>query len=210
MKIGIVLPSRGLIFSKVIEAIERERKHYETTLYISHDLPIPKGHNDLCEKALEDGNQYILFIEEDCVIPARAIEKLLAATADIACIDYGVSGWSCITKNKKGEILWAGLGCTLVTRAVFEALERPYFRVDRVLRLNDMTWQDLPQSYIETKNYGSLDIWFFTKAKEKGFKIVQVEGECEHLKLVELGKRETNHGLHTIERKPEIKNHQVI
>lgn len=210
MKIGIVLPTRGLIFSKTIEAIERERKGYETTLYISNDLPIPKGHNELCVKALEDGSDYILFIEEDVVIPARSFEKLLAVNADIACIDYGVSGWSCITKNKEGQILWCGVGCTLVKREVLEALERPYFRADMALSLPDMVWKQLPEEYVKTRNYGNLDIWFCTKAREKGFKIVQVEGECEHLQLVELGEKGKNYGIHNIQRKPEIKNHQVI
>ena len=162
--IGIVLPSRGLIFSKTIEAIERERKNYETKLYISHDLPIPEGHNNLCNKALGDGNQYILLVEEDVVIPAGAIEKLLAVQADIACIDYGVSAWSCVTKNKEGDILWCGLGATLIHRRVFEVLERPYFRADMVLDLPDFKWRQLPEQYVKTRNYGSLDIWFFTKA----------------------------------------------
>lgn len=214
-KIGVVLPTRGMVFSRTIEALEGERKNlnkdYETTLYISHNLPIPKGHNDLCVKALEDGNDYVLFVEEDCVIPTGAIEKLLAVNADIACIDYGVSGWSCITKNKLGEILWCGLGCTLVKRAVLEALQRPYFRVDKVLRLNDMTWQDLPESYIENKNYGTLDIWFFTKAREKGFKIMQIENlECDHLELISLGEKGKNHGIHNIGIKPKIVKHQII
>ena len=208
--IGIVLPTRGMIFSKTLEAIERERKGYETTLYISNNLPIPEGHNELCLKALRDGNEYILFIEEDVVIPARTLEKLLAVQADIACIDYGVSGWSCITKNQHAEILWCGLGCTLIHRKVFEALKEPYFRADMALSLPDMVWKQLPEEYVKNRNYSNLDIWFFTKAREKGFKIKQVEGECEHLELVALGQKGKNYGLHNIQRKPEIKNHQII
>lgn len=210
VKIGIVIPTRGLIFTRVLEALEKERKDYDITIYYSHDLPIPQGHNGLCEKALRDGNEYVFFLEEDVVIPARTIEKMLAVQADIVCTDYGVSGWSCITKNKAGEILWCGLGCTLIHRRVLEALEKPYFRADMVLDLPDLKWRKLPEEYIKTRNYGSLDIWFFCKAREQGFKIVQVDGECEHLKLTELGKKETNYGIHQIDRKPEIKNRQVI
>ena len=210
MKIGIIVPTRGLVYSRVIEALEEERKGYETKIYISHNLPIPVGHNNLTKAALRDGMDVLFFVEEDTVPPARSIEKLLAANNEIACIDYGVSGWGCISRNTKGEILWCGLGCTLIKKEVFEALEEPYFRTDKVLRLNDWTWQDLPPEYVENKAYGSLDIWFFTKAREKGFRIVQVEGEADHLQLIQLGDRGKNHGLHEIGLKPKIVKKQVF
>lgn len=73
-----------------------------------------------------------------------------------------------------------------------------------------MTWQTLPQSYVETKGYGSLDIWFFSQARLKGFKIVQVEGECDHLQLLSLGQKEVNNGLHQIGLKPKIAKQQII
>lgn len=210
MKLGIVTPTRGMLFTRTLEAIERERIGYDTTLYLSHDLPIPDGHNSLCEKALADGMDHILFIEEDCVIPAGALEKLLAVDADIACIDYGVSGWSCITRGVEGKILWCGLGCTLVRRKVFESLEKPYFRADMVLDLPDFKWRQLPESYVKTHNYGSLDIWFFTKVREKGFEIEQVAGELDHLELVELGKKGRNHGVHQIKEREKISKHQTL
>lgn len=210
MKIGIVVPTRGLVFSQTMAAIERERQGYETKLYISHDLPIPSGHNELCQQALEDGNDYILIVEEDVVIPAGALEKMLAANAAIACIDYGVSGWSCITRDQTGEILWCGLGCTLIHKSVFEALEKPYFRADMVLKLPEYQWQKLPKEYVEKRNYGSLDIWFCAQAKALGFEIKQVPGECRHLKLDELGKKERNYGVHLISEKPRISQYQMI
>ena len=210
MKIGIILPTRGLVFTQVEEAIEEERKNYEITVYRSHNLPIPSGHNYLTEKALGDGNDFFLFIEEDTVPIARAIEKLLAVQADIACIDYGVSGYGCVTKNKEDEILWCGMGLTLVKREVFEVLDKPYFRTDKALKLPDMTWIDLPKEYVENRNYGGLDIWFCMKAREKGFRIVQVEGEADHLQLIQLGEKGKNYGLHDIGLKPKIEKHQII
>lgn len=210
MKIGVIVPTRGLVFTRVIEALEEIRQGYELKVYLSHDQVIPDGHNSLTVKALEDGCDYIWFVEEDTVPQAGSLEKLLAANKAIACIDYGVSGWSCIARNEQGEILWCGLGCTLVKREVFEKLEQPYFRVDKSLRLRDWTWTDLPASYIEKKNYGSLDIWFCWQARLKGFEIGQVEGECDHLLLKSLGQRERNHGLHEIELKPRITKHQTL
>lgn len=208
-KIGIIVPTRGLVFTKVEQAIEGLRGQ-NTKVYRSRDLPIPDGHNELTKQALADGNEWLFYIEEDTVPPEGALEKLLAADSDIACIDYGVQGWGCVTRNDLGEILWCGLGCTLVKRSVLEAMDYPYFRADMTLRLNDWTWQQLPEEYVRTKQYGSLDIWFCYNARKLGFTITQVPGECEHLELVELGKRETNNGLHTIRAKPNITKNQIV
>lgn len=210
MKIGIVLPTRGLVFTKVEQAVEKMRKDYEIRVYRSDNLPIPDGHNEMAKQALEEGCDWLFLIEEDTVAPDGALQKLLEADSDIACIDYGIAGWGCVTRNQSGEVLWCGLGCTLVKREVFERMTYPYFRADMTLRLNDWTWQKLPDDYIKTKQYGSLDIWFCLQARKLGFTITQVEGECEHLELVELGKRETNHGLHTIKPKLKIEKKQIV
>jgi hypothetical protein len=208
-KIGIIIPTRGLVYTEVEQAIE-ELRDSGTKVYRSKDLPIPDGHNSLTRQALEDGCDWIFYIEEDTVPPPEAMKKLMQADSDIACIDYGVSGWGCVTRNPKGEILWCGLGCTMVKRSVLESMTYPYFRADMTLRLNDWTWQKLPDEYIRTKQYGSLDIWFCDQARKLGFTITQVEGECEHLELVELGKRETNNGLHTIKARPRISKNQIV
>lgn len=212
MKIGAIVPTRGVIFTRVENYLEGLRENYDITVYRSWDKPIPEGHNSLTENALRDGCQILFFLEEDCVPPAGALEKMLAVVLNgkIACVDYGVSGWGCVTKNIKGEILWCGLGCTLISRIVFETLEKPWFRTDKVLRINDWTWQDLPEEYQRKKNYGGLDIWFFMQARDKGFQIVQVEGEADHLKLEQLGQREVNNGLHTIILKERISKNQIL
>ena len=208
--IGIVLPTRGLLFTQVIEALERERQGFDTKIYYSHDLPIPDGHNKLVKQALEDGVTHVWMVEEDTVPITGALEKLLACDTAIACVDYGVSGWGCVTRNKNNEILWCGVGCTLIKKEVFEKMEYPYFRVDKVLSLNDWTWKQLPEDYVKNKNYGTLDIYFCCKARELGFEIKQVEGECNHLELKELGRRGVNNGLHNIEIRPKINRKQIV
>jgi len=209
-KIGIVLPTRGLVFTRVEQAIEPFRKKHDITVYRSYDLPIPEGHNRLTEEALADGCDYIWLIEEDTVPPAGSLEKMMQANSDIACVDYGVSGWGCVTKDSNGQILWCGLGCTLVKREVFERLEKPFFRTDKTLRLNDWTWQDLPADYVKNKVYGTLDIWFCCQARKAGFKITQIEGEAVHLQLENLGQRATNNGIHQIVERKKIENKQTL
>lgn len=204
--IGVVLPSRGLIFAEVIEALLGNLEGYTYKIYQEVGLGIPHGHNKATERALEDGCTHLWFVEEDTVAPPNALERMLSAEGDIVAIDYGVNGWGCITRDKiNGEIMWCGLGCTLVKRKVFDVLERPYFRDDMQLRLNDMQWIEAPKN-----RYGGQDIWFCCKAREKGFKIVQVQGECRHLKLDNLASPEQNIGCHVISEKPKIEKHQFI
>ena len=208
--IACILPTRGLAYTKVLESIERERRGYDLKIYYSYDKPIPDGHNELCKQALEDGADYLWMVEEDTVPTEGCLKKMLDAKVDIICVDYGINSWSCVTRDVYSNILWCGLGCTLVRRGVFEKLEYPYFRVDQVYRLNDHVWVQLPEEYLKKKNYGSLDIWFFHHARKVGYKINQLGGECEHLLLESLGERGKNHGLHTIITRPKINFLQVV
>ncbi len=203
--IAVIIPTRGLLFAEVLEAIEMELVKVPHRIYSSWDLKIPESFNTLVDKALEDHPSHLWFVEEDTVPPVGSFENLILAQANIACIDYGVSGWGCVTKNILGEILWCGLGCTLVDAGVFRILDKPYFRSDIELRLNDWKWIPAPKN-----KYGGQDIYFCTMAREKGFTIKQVAGECKHLKLSLLGQPEINNGLHLISEKPKIEKRQIL
>lgn len=202
--IALLVASRGLTFTQTDIVIDKIRDRFETIIFRTYDKKIPEAQNWLVEEALKTEADFFLFIEEDVVPSLQQIVEMVNRNTDIAFVDYGVNGWSCSTKDEKGEILWVGLGCTLVKRKVFEKLEPPWFRTDKVLRLNDWKWLD------QEAKYGGHDIWFFTKAKEAGFRIEQVGGECEHLGVKELGRPETNNGLHPIFSKSKIKNYQII
>src|SRR3990167_7941591 len=111
--IGVILASRGLIFTEVEIAIEQIRQKQNIQVFRSYNLPIPDAQNTLIAEALKNTSIHkLLFIEEDTIIPDGGFEQLDKTNADIACIDYSVNGWGCVTKNKQGEILWCGLGCT--------------------------------------------------------------------------------------------------
>ena len=207
--IAVILPTRGLVFAEVENMLELMRQYLPQTLVLrSWDKTLPDAQNYLVDAALKvDDVTHLLFIEEDTVMPhpEEGILKMIQANADIACIDYGVSGWSCTARDKKtDEILWCGFGCTLVKREVIEALEAPWFRTDKSLRINDWQWIDNPSKY------GGQDIWFCEKAREKGFKIVQVAGECKHLELKAVGQKGVNSGLHLIGEKLKIEKQQII
>lgn len=207
--IAVILPTRGLVFAEVEYSLEIIRQVLpQTVVFRSWSLQLPEAQNILVEKALSVPDvTHLLFIEEDTVMPdpIKNALKLLGSKADIACIDYGVQGWGCVARDQEtSEILWCGFGCTMVKRHVFDKVEKPWFRTDKTLRLNDWKWIDNPAKY------GGQDIWFCTKARESGCTIEQLEGECRHLKLEALGKPETNGGLHSIVEKPRITKKQTI
>ena len=201
-----MVPTRGIIFSEAMESWLKNLQGHDWKPYFETYKNIPDGVNMATERALADGCSELLYVEEDNVIPDGGLEKMIAANADMAAIDYGCAGWGCITRGKiDGEVKWTGFGCTLVKSYVFDKLAKPYFRDDMQLRLQDMTWVPAPPD-----RYGGQDIWFGCHLREAGFKIVQIEGECRHLKLEALGRPETNHGAHTIVDKPRITNRNTI
>lgn len=206
--IALAVPSRGLIFTQVSEALERECSFHDVRAYYSYDKAIPGAHNSLVEQIISDEKVYgkfthIWFVEEDTVPPVDSLSDLLAADSGISFIDYGVSGWSC-SARQGNEILWCGLGCTLIKREVFDAVAYPWFRSDKTLRLNDWKWVENPSKY------GGQDIWFCRQAVEKGYTIKEVEGECVHLQLEVLGQAGMNNGLHIIKEKEKIMKQQFI
>ena len=207
--IAVILPTRGLVFAEVENSIELIRQFIPQTIVLrTWNRTLPEAQNELVEMALGiEDLTHLLFVEEDTVMPhpQEGILKMLESKADIACIDYGVAGYSCVAHDDKtNEILWCGFGCTLVKKEVFDKVEKPWFRTDKSLRLNDWTWIDNPAKY------GGQDIWFCTKAREAGFTITQIEGECKHLRLDGLGTPETNKGLHAISEKQKIQTVQMI
>jgi len=210
MKIGVIMPSRGLCFAQAEQALSDNLHGYTHRIFRSWNLPIPDCQNYLVDKALKDPEiTHLLFVEDDVVMPEGGLKSMLEALSDIVCIDYGVNGYGCVTKDKAtGKILWCGLGSTLVKRKVFDKLSLPYFRSDIQLLLNNYPeeqWIPSPHNA-----YGGQDIYFFSQARKAGFEIVQVEGEAKHLKLIEMGRPGINRGCHVIGQKDPIRNHQVL
>lgn len=203
--IAVILPSRGLVFTRTLEWIEKQREKYLLTVYYSHDLPIPECFNKLVCKALKNGHTYLLFLEEDIVPPHDALDRLIKGMdgGQITCIDYPFrGGLNNVSKDHDGRILSCGTGCTLVCRGVFDILEKPYFR-------SNMRYDYLTKKWSRVKPhevYGLHDMWFTFQARHCGCTIVQVKGECKHLGLTALGKPTVNDGCHQIDERQKITN----
>lgn len=201
MKIGVVLPSRGLIFSRTIESILRNTvDHPGWQLYMSHDLPIPDCFNEPLWRALDDGCSYIWFVEEDMLIPDGLLNKMFLRHTDVVSVDYAdkKTGRPFLHKNNKGEVIYTGVGCMLVKRDVIKRMQEPVFR--------ESLFEQQPDGNLiertfnrDRKIYGTQDVYFCSKIRELGYKIEIVENAgVGHLKLVETGKPSINQGQHLI------------
>lgn len=195
-KVICVTPTRGLIYAKTVKGIKQE---IDTKDWIIIDQkPMPDCFNIGVQEAIKAGADYIWFVEEDNEVVKGSLKALLDLNADIATVDYDVGNGVSHIHRLNGVISWCGLGCTLIKKEVFTALEFPWFRVDKLLRLNDMTWIDVPNDRI-SKSFGGHDVWFFLNAIKKGFKIEAItEIKARHFRAEGIIKKENNNGFYLI------------
>lgn len=205
-KVGILMPTRGLSFTEVEQYIEDVRSTYPNiVVFRTNSLPIPECFNTLAEQALQDKEiEYMWWIEEDTVPPSKTLDAFLDVMkeADIAAVDYGFNGgYNTIVKSEvTGKILFTGFGCTFMKRSVLEAFEKPVFKADKAFNISNLSWYSADPH----KVYGMYDVLFGSEARKKGFTFTQVEGECRHLELLQLGEKGVNAGCHVIGEKDRI------
>src|SRR3990167_1260503 len=204
--ITILLPSRGLIFSDTVQALWREIKDFgdaDMDLVVITGKPIPEAQNKAVKEALKMPNNWLLFLEEDMILPEGTFKALFKAVNeqkfDIAIINYPVGDHYSTICRKDGQILWFGLGCTLIHRHVFEELGKDnWFETDKSVKINNLATLDYEITDIPAK-YGGHDILFGLKVAKRGLNIGEITAlqACQY-RLVELGRSEYNNGVHKI------------
>ena len=195
-EIVAVCPTRGLIFAEIVKSL---LENGITNPIIVSGLPIPEAQNEAIRRALYDYSGYVLMIEDDMSFPKGALEKMLKLDAAIACVDYPMdNGYSTICK-KGNEILWCGIGCTLIKRGVLAAMKDNWFDTSYSWRIKSESPLELEKIENPYK-YGGLDINFCIKARELGYQIKQVHGvEAKHLRCKNLVKSQNNTGSWEVE-----------
>lgn len=199
MKLAIIMPSRGLIFSETIEEVLREVRSLdcEWDIFFSHCVPIPECFNNPTDEALAGQYTHLWFVEEDMILPQGILKELLAVGTPVVTADYPVNGGMCITYNDKGDVMYAGTGCLLVKREVFDRLERPIW--DTTHKYGpDSRLLGIRAGYELEDIYGQHDIHFYMTIRGLGIPIGVAKSLCGQRRVVEYGQRETNDGFHVI------------
>ena len=209
MKIARCTPSRGLVHSRTEEAAElvrlwAEANRYQWRSFWSHNLPIPDCFNDVCTRAYDWGADLIWILEEDVQPEPDAFPAMveqLTFGADVAVVDYtmetcysGEVTWG-VMRDGAGRIAWVRTGCILLKRECLEALPQPWFTLyGRLFRGGRTVWRGVGPC----STYGA-DVLFTHNLVQLGFAIVEVEAQCNHLRVVERGQAGVNEGWHKIE-----------
>lgn len=193
-KIAIIIPSRGLIHSRTVEAVFNNLEGFDCRVFVSHDLPIPDCFNVLVGEAKQWGAKYVWFVEEDTVPPPDTLFSLLTAPGDVKAYDYPIdtAGTPVTSYTASGEVLFTGMGCMLVPMAVLD--KTGLFRSDLCYSLKGGQLTLEPDW---TRGYGGQDVHFGVRLKEEGF-TTTIVGQADHLRVRNLGQPDTNHGAHDI------------
>lgn len=199
----VILPSRGLLFSRTFEELLRELQPYDHRIYFAHELPIPDCFNVPLERALKDkAVTHILFCEDDMAIPKGILERMLHLDYPAVALDYPFkqNGDSTVLHDPKGYALYTGTGFLLVWREVLDKMPKPIFRTDiawemMVRKTGRLEFWPLDVSHKQT--YGLHDVQFGLTMWTNGMPIM-VAAPAGQRKLVALGKPGTNKGKHKI------------
>lgn len=210
MKIAVILPSRGLIFSETADELLQNLQGYDYDIFFAHGLPIPNCFEKPLTDALKGSYSHIWFVEDDQILPNDILDVMLDADVPVATCEYPVSkdGQGVIFKTKEGEVLFCGTGCTLVKREVFNKIKAPYFRTD--IRWNIANYGEFIRITAnqgvnpELEGYGLHDVTFGMKLHKAGIPI-SVIGKIGQRKLIKLGKSGSNEGAHQIEEWTKVK-----
>ena len=124
MRLAVVLPSRGLVFSRTIAEVLREARGLgcEWELFMAHSRPIPECFNEPIAEGMAWGASHFWLVEEDMALPPGILAELVAAEVPVASADYPVKpGVMCVNRDPDGVPRHSGTGCLLATRESLEA-----------------------------------------------------------------------------------------
>lgn len=188
---------------------------YNYEIYFSHGLPIPECFEKPLTQALRGSYTHIFFVEDDMILPDSTLDSMLLMDAPVVACEYPVSkeGQGAIFKDMEGRVVFAGTGCLLVKRGVFDKLTPPYFRTD--IRWGAVNYGDfvrLSANRITNpglEGYGLHDTNFGIKLWHAKIPI-SVAGTIGQRKLIELGKVGSNDGAHKIEEWNKVKPNVLL
>lgn len=202
IKVGVILPSRGLMFSETAEEILKNLKDVPHIFYFAHKLPIPECFETPVNNALDNGTiSHLWIVEDDMILPPNTLKDMLDMDKAVVTANYPTSDkLDCAILTIKNRIVYGGTGCLLVKREVFDELKKPYFRSDIVWSPRNMgnfiKFVGIHRS--KPDGYGFQDVNFYINLYKLNIPVHKLPYNLKQRKLVALGKAGSNNGQHQI------------
>lgn len=202
IKIGVIYPSRGLVFSQSADELLQNLKGKLHRIFFAHKLGIPECFEIPVNQALDDQTiTHIWLVEDDMVLLPTILDDMLKMNVAVVTVNYPTTNrGDAAILTVKNRIVYGGTGCTLIKREVFDELSKPYFR-------SDIAW--IPKNMgnfikftgVRRKNdgYGFHDVNFFMNLYKLNIPVHKLDYTVGQRKLIALGKAGTNNGAHNIE-----------
>jgi len=212
-KVGVIFPSRGLIFSRTADELLQNLREANHKIYFSHGKSIPECFNEPLERALKDKEiTHIWFVEDDMVLSPNILLSLKLEDKAVVTADYPVNkeGRGSVF-SIKNQIIFCGTGCLLVKREVFDEIKKPVFRTDiRWTMKNFGDFIKMSSFLVDDEGYGLHDINFCMALYERGIPIHKIAPVLSQRKLISLGKAGSNNGAHNIEVWSKVKKDHLL
>lgn len=137
MKVAIVVPSGTMVHMEFATSLVGLARKSECDIAISNPRTsmIELSRHIGVESALEDGADYILFLDSDMSFPDDTLNRLLAHDKDIVGCNYVQrhhphKSMAYVTEIKDEplvEVTKIPTGVMLIKRKVFDGMSKPYF-----------------------------------------------------------------------------------
>lgn len=178
MKVLIGMPALSSIPTKTVASLMLMNKPKDSRTTIVSNSLVYDARNSLCQEAVKDGFDYLLFIDSDMTFPPDVIERLVNVNADIAtgvCYGRRFPHGPVVYKDVKPRTLFHDSSAepfTEIPDGIFEVkacgMAMCLIKVD-VVKALCKHYRNTP--FEPSKNMGE-DLTFCYRARKMGFKIM--------------------------------------
>lgn len=201
-KLAVIVPSRGLMFSRTFEELLGELEGFNYEIFWAHGKSLPDCFNEPTERALKDPDVFaVLFCEDDMILPKGILRAMFSTNYPVVALDYPFqqNGDSTCLHDPKGYAYWTGTGFLLVSKSVLKQMELPIWRTDTTFDpfIDKDTIHFWPRK-LDKVYYGLHDLRFGLLLYSAGVPVYPMSQTAGQRKLESLGQPGTNNGSHKI------------
>ena len=213
-KLAVLIPHTGEVSSEWCLKFKDIQMPPGSQVFMSRGMPIDVTRESMVKSALDQGFEWIFFLDSDVILPDKALEMLFSHKLPLINGMYkakkpGGFFWAVWmrTKTPDGKEAFApisswtgrliqcdviGTGCMLVHRSVFEKIREKFPKLPWFLWSKDrnpalLDSLDLPDPLMRDV---SEDFYFCMLAKLAGFPtVVDTEVKCGHISVVKIDEK---------------------